>query len=283
MKSAKIIALRQLGALSTVAAALAFPTFSHAQNSVWLPAPGSGSVGLSYLSQDADRFYIGGNLMSLPFGAIKIKTTTLAAQYAIADGVVVDAKLPFARRTSGLGSDSGTGDARVGLTWRFVDEYERSGAPTVAVRAGAIIAGNYQTFRPDSIGDGASGYEVSLLVGRYLTPSFGIRGEVGIRDRNRGVPNQTFVSVGADLRITPSLAGSVGFSTIRNSGNLDIGGPGFTPLRFQQVAEKRNVINAGLSYSVTERTSLNGNIGKVISGRNTSKNDLYGLGVAFDF
>ncbi len=280
MKSTK---LASLSALTVVAAALAFPTLSQAQNSPWLPAPGSGSVGLSYLSQEADRFYIGGSLMSLPFGTIKIKTTTLSAQYAFADGLAVDAKLPFARRTSGLGSDSGTGDARVGVTWRFVDEFEKRGAPTVAVRAGAIIAGNYQTFRPDSIGDGASGYEVSLLVGRYLTSNFGIRGEVGIRDRNRGVPNQTFASVGADLRITPSLAGSVGFSSIRNSGNLDIGGPGFTPLRFQQVAEKRNLINAGLSYSATERISINGNIGKVTSGRNTSKNDVYSLGVSFDF
>ena len=279
----KSVNFATLTAVATVAVALAFPALSHAQNSVWLPAPGSGSVGLSYLSQEADRFYIGGSLMTLPFGTIKIKTTTLAGQYAIADGFAVDAKLPFAQRSSGLGSDSGTGDARVGLTWRFVDEFERRGAPTVAVRAGAIIAGNYQTLRPDSIDDGASGFEVSLLVGRYLTPSFGVRGEVGIRDRNRGVPNQTFLSVGADLRITPSLSGSVGFSSIRNSGNLDIGGPGFTPLRFQQVAERRNLINAGLSYSVTERISINGNIGKVTSGRNTSKNDVYSLGVAFDF
>lgn len=277
MKSAR------LTALGAIAAALAIPTLSHAQNSAWLPAPGSGSVGLSYLTQEADRFYIGGSLMALPFGTIKIKTTTLAAQYAIADGLAFDAKLPFAQRTSGLGSDSGTGDARLGVTWRFVDEFEKRGAPTVALRAGAIINGNYQTLRPDSIGDGASGYEVSLLVGRYLTPSFGVRGEVGIRDRNRGVPNQTFLSVGADLRITPSLAGSIGFSSIRNSGNLDIGGPGFTPLRFQQVAEKRNFINAGLAYSVTERISINGNIGKVTSGRNTSKNDVYSLGVSFDF
>ena len=279
----KSINFATLTAVATVAVAIAVPPLTHAQNSVWLPAPGSGSVGLSYLSQEADRFYIGGSLMTLPFGTIKIKTTTLAAQYAIADGFAVDAKLPFAQRSSGLGSDSGTGDARVGVTWRFVDEFEKRSLPTVAVRAGAIIAGNYQTFRPDSIGDGASGYEVSLLVGRYLTPSFGVRGEVGIRDRNRGVPNQTFLSVGADLRITPSLSGSVGFSSIRNSGNLDIGGPGFTPLRFQQVAEKRNFINAGLSYSVTERISINGNIGKVTSGRNTSKNDVYSLGVAFDF
>lgn len=272
----KSINFATLTAVATVAVAIAVPALTHAQNSVWLPAPGSGSVGLSYLSQEADRFYIGGSLMTLPFGTIKIKTTTLAAQYAIADGFAVDAKLPFAQRSSGLGSDSGTGDARVGVTWRFVDEFEKRSLPTVAVRAGAIIAGNYQTFRPDSIGDGASGYEVSLLVGRYLTPSFGVRGEVGIRDRNRGVPNQTFLSVGADLRITPSLSGSVGFSSIRNSGNLDIGGPGFTPLRFQQVAEKRNFINAGLSYSVTERISINGNIGKVTSGRNTSKNDEIG-------
>ena len=177
---------------------LALPIIAQAQNAVWLPAPGSGSLSLSYLSQDADRFYIGSSLMALPFGTIKLNTTTLAGQYALADGIAVDAKLPYARRTSGIGSDSGMADARVGVTWRFLDEFERRSAPSVAVRVGAIIAGNYQTQRPDSIGDGASGYEVSLLVGRYITSSFGLRGELGIRDRNKGVPNETFLSLGAD-------------------------------------------------------------------------------------
>ena len=46
--------LVKLAGLSAVASALAFPMLTHAQNSVWLPAPGSGSVGLSYLSQEAD-------------------------------------------------------------------------------------------------------------------------------------------------------------------------------------------------------------------------------------
>ena len=272
-----------LGAVGLSAAGLfAFSTLAHAENNVWLPAPGSGTVALSYVSQSADRFYIGPSLMSLPFGTIKQKTTTLSGQYSIIDGLAVDAQLPFARRTSGLGSDSGTADARVGVTYRFVDEFERKSAPTVAVRVGAIFAGNYQTQRPDSIGDGASGYELSLLVGKYITQSFGVHGEVGIRDRNRGVPTDSFVSVGADYRITPSLVASAGYLRSKKSGGLDIGGPGFTPARFQQVAEERGVVTAGVGYAVTPRVAVSLNFGRVTSGRNTSKSDIFGLGVSFD-
>lgn len=274
--------MKTLKLAAIIAGTLAVSLTAQAQNSVWLPAPGAGTVSVSYLSQDADRFYIGSSLLSLPFGTIKLNTTTLAAQYALADGIAIDAKLPYARRTSGLGSDSGVADVKVGVTWRFVDEFERRSAPSIAVRLGAIIAGNYQTQRPDSIGDGASGFEASVLIGRYLSTSVALRGELGIRDRNNGVPNETFISVGADWRITPALVASAGFTDTRASGNLDIGGPGFTPARFQQVAEKRSVANVGLSYAVTPKVSISGNIGKVTSGRNTSKSDLYSFGVAFD-
>jgi hypothetical protein len=274
--------MKNFKTISLLAAAFIASTAAHSQNSVWLPAPGSGTVALNYLSQDADRFYIGGNLMSLPFGTIKLNTTTLSGQYSLADGIAVDARLPYARRTSGIGSDSGLADTRLGVTWRFVDEFERRNAPSVAVRLGAIFAGNYETERPDSIGDGASGYELSVLVGRYITPSFSVRGELGFRDRNKGVPNETFVSVGADWRVIPALVASVGYSNTRASGNLDIGGPGFSPARFQQVAEKRGVANVGLSYAISPRFSINGNVGKVTSGRNTSKSDIYSIGVAFD-
>ena len=72
--------MKTLKLAAIIAATVAAPFVSHAQNSVWLPAPGSGSVSVSYLSQDADRFYIGSSLMSLPFGTIKLNTTTLAAK-----------------------------------------------------------------------------------------------------------------------------------------------------------------------------------------------------------
>jgi hypothetical protein len=274
--------LLKLSAAMASAAVLALPIVANAQNSVWLPAPGSGSVSLSYVSQSADRFYIGSSLMALPFGTIKLNTTTLAGQYSLADGIAIDAKLPYARRTSGIGGESAVADVKLGLTWRFLDEFESRSAPTLAVRLGAIIAGKYETQRPDSIGDGASGYEASILIGRYVTSSIGLRGELGIRDRNKGVPNETFINVGADWRITPAFVASVGFTDTRASGGLDIGGPGFSPARFQQVAEKRSVANLGLSYAISPKLSVSGNIGKVTSGRNTSKSDLYSLGVSFD-
>jgi hypothetical protein len=257
--------------------------FAYAQNAVWLPAPGSGSVSLSYVSQDADQFYIGGNLLSLPFGSIKVDTTTVGVQYGLTDALAVDAKLPYAKRTSGLGGDKGLGDARLGLTWRALDEFSTPGAPTVSLRLGGIFAGDYETQRPDSIGDGASGYEASVLVGKYLTRAFALRGELGLRVRSKEVPNETFVQVGADLRLAPGLTASAAYSVTRSSGSLDIGGPGFDPSKFQQVKEERDLVSVGLSYAVARNVGLSANIGKITNGRNTSKADVFGLGVTVDF
>ena len=154
MKSLKInaIAVAATAAIGTLT--LTATTTSFAQNAIWLPAPGSGSLALSYASAKSDRFYVGDSLMALPFGTIKQNTTTLSGIYSVVDGVAIDAKLGFARRTSGISSDSASDDTRLGVTWRFLDEYENRGAPTVAVRAGAIFKGDYETKRPDSIGDG---------------------------------------------------------------------------------------------------------------------------------
>jgi hypothetical protein len=266
------------GALLCSAASLA-----HAQNAVWLPAPGSGSVSLSYVNQDADQFYIGGNQMMLPFGSITIDTTTLGAQYGLTDALALDAKLPFAKRSSGLGDDSAVGDARLGLTWRALDEFTTLGAPTIALRFGGIFAGDYETQRPDSIGDGASGYEGSVLIGKYLTRAFALRAELGLRVRSKDVPNETFYNLGADYTVAPGLTLSAGYTGTRSSGSLDIGGPGFDPSKFQQVKEERDLVSAGLTYAVTRNVALSANIGKVTSGRNTSKSDVYGLGVNIGF
>jgi hypothetical protein len=269
--------------LLTGAIVLAAASTAHAQNAVWLPAPGSGSVSLSYISQDADQFYIGSNQTSLPFGSIKIDTTTLGANYGLTDALALDAKLPFAKRTSGLGDDSGLGDARLGITWRALDEFSTAGAPTVSLRLGGIFAGDYEVQRPDSIGDGASGYEASVLVGKYFSRAFALRGELGVRVRNEDVPNETFFTLGADVRVAPGLTLSAAYTATRSSGSLDIGGPGFDPSKFQQVKEERDLASVGLSYAVARNVSLSGNIGRVTSGRNTSKADVYGLSVNIDF
>jgi hypothetical protein len=280
MKSLRLLA--QGSAIAIAAMGMSFTTTANAQNSVWLPAPGSGNVSLSYVEQEADRFYIGESEMSLPFGTIKNKTFTLGAQFGLTDALALDAKLPSARRTSGLGKDSGIGDARLGITYRFVDEFETRGAPSVGLRLGAIIKGNYETQRPDSIGDGTSGVEASILIGKKLGP-VGLSAELGVRDRNKGVPNETFFNVSANFAIGGGFAANVGFSDTRSSGNLDIGGPGFDPSKFQQVKEERQIVSAGVSYAVTRGISLSGNVGRVIDGRNTQKADIYGVGVAFDF
>ena len=54
----------------------------------------------------------------------------------------------------------GMTDMTIGLTWRVIDEdISEAGAPSVAVRVAGIIAGDYDTGMPWSVGDGGDGFD----------------------------------------------------------------------------------------------------------------------------
>ena len=71
-------------------------------------------------------------------------------------------------------SYSGLADVNLGVTWRFLDEALSDYAlmPSVALRAGGIIAGDYQTGYINSLGDGGDGFEVSALAGKFFADRF---------------------------------------------------------------------------------------------------------------
>ena len=76
----------------------------------------------------------------------------------------------------------------------------------------------------------------------------------------------------------------MGYSSSKFGGSLDIGGPGFSPARFQQVREERGVVKFGLGYAFAGNQGLALNVAKTTSGRNTVKDDqVVGLSYAFAF
>jgi hypothetical protein len=276
-----------------VAILIGVPTIVSAQsNSPWLPIPGTGSAALSYVNQSGDSAYVMGGT-DVPISGITGGAATkykrdsygLKLSYGVSDSVAVDANLGYGKARVGVADNSsGLTDTTLGLNWRVLDEYENRSSPTVTLRVAAIVNGNYDGARLAAIGKDASGYQIGLLVGRQITPSLSVWGGLGFEDRSRGVPNATFVDLNAAYSVTPSLSLSLGYTTKRYGGDLNIAGPGFSPDRFQQVKEQRDTLRIGASYSIASNQSLSLSIGKLVSGKNTVKDDrIIGLGYVFGF
>ena len=123
-----------------------------AQGSPWIAEPGTGSVNLSFVNQDAAEFYRQTTKTTGPLGPtgahLSQNTLWFGVNYAVSDAVAFDVQSAWAASSlpgavgpsGGEESYSGLYDSNISVTWRFVDELV-SNAPSVALRVGAIIAG----------------------------------------------------------------------------------------------------------------------------------------------
>lgn len=253
-------------------------------DSPWLPIPGATRLNLSYVTQSADELYAGTSKAPLP-DDLDQDSFALAIEHGLSDRWSVFAKLGYASSDFGPAGDNDEGfsDTRLGLAWRVVDEYERAGWPTLTARAAAIIAGDYRPGTIDAIGDGASGYELALGVGKDLHPRLNVWGSLGFRDRESPVPSDWFYDLNLGFGLSSRLAAVVAYEAVRADGGTDIGGPGFSPTRFEATQEDRDLLKLGLSYAVLADLALSLNYAQVLDGRNTPISDAWGLALGYDF
>ncbi len=280
-----------------------------ADGSVWLPAPGSGTMTMSYVSQSADNMWVGKNGPNpIPFQGLDQSTVTLNGTYGFSDAVSVDISVgrsevsPKHGRPIPLETD-GITDTEVGLTWRFRDEIV-SGGPSAAVRFGAVIAGNYPTggpgpaeiggdptrvgAGPTAIGDGASGIELSGVVGKVFNNRVALSAELGIRNRSGDVPRETFMNFDAHFIVGEHLVLSTQYHIQSSSGDIDIGpppGPGAHGRHWDQfpnVAEDVNRVSVGGTL-LFNKVDIGLHWFKVLDGRNTAEFKAFGGTLTYKF
>ncbi len=87
------------------------------------------------------------------------------------------------------------------------------------------------------------------------------------------VPEATFYNVTANFNPSTKLGLSLGYSNKAYGGDLDIGGPGFTPDRFQEVNEERELIKFNLGYAFAPNQGVAFTYGTLVDGRNTVADD----------
>ncbi len=276
------------------------PAFSG--GSPWLPAPGAGSIGLSYTYQTADEYHRKtsptSSVDTVPLPSdLQQHTVLVDVKYGLFESVALDLRLGYAEsyfRQHGTlreKSPSGLGDVNFGVTYRLLDEaiVENELLPSLALRAGAIIAGDYETGSINSLGDGGEGFEISGLAGKFFADRFALSSEFGYRYRNKNIPDNLFLRLSGGVLLWERLGLSINYERIDTPwGSLDIG-PGeppgvFTPARFPEVKEEIELLGGGLTVSLTDQISLGFSYATVIAGRNTAASDVFSvsLGYAFD-
>lgn len=261
---------------------LALPLAASAEgDSPWLPIPGQLSLGVSYTQQTAKETYIGDTKLSISTitggGASEYKRTTTAvtANYGLYDAISLDATIAYGKVEVGAADDdSGILDTVIGAKWRVLDEVTSPAMPTVTLRVAAIINGNYDGARLAGLGNDASGYELAAIVGKQFNSMFSAWGEYAYQNRNNSVPDATVLDLGVSFTFVPQWNTSLTYTAKRYSGDLDIGGAGFTPARFQEVKDEHNTAKLTVGYAVAGNQGVSLTYGKSVgSGRNTGVED----------
>ncbi|MCY4094806.1 MAG: hypothetical protein OXG05_06720 [Gammaproteobacteria bacterium] len=280
-----------------------------ADGSVWLPTPGTGTMTVSYVSQSADKMWVGKNGPNpIPFRGLDQSTITVNGSYGFSDAVSMDLSIGRSEVSPKNGgpiplSTDGLTDAELGVTWRFLDEVVTGGV-SAAVRFGAILAGNYDVggfgpaevmgdpnrvgAGPTAIGDGASGIELSGIVGKIFNNRIAISAELGLRNRSGNVPRETFMNLDAHLITGERLVLSAQYHIQASSGDIDIGpppGPGAHGMHWDQfpfVAEDINRVSLGGTV-VLDSIDIGLHWFKVLDGRNTAEFDAFGGTLTYNF
>ena len=268
--------------------------------SPWLPAPGAGFVNLSYVSQNANEFYFSDDKRPTPGGGFNLgqHTVWVNGMYGFSDAIAIDFRVGAARSyanpnfgpTGGRDNYSGVTDSNIGVTWRIVDELVKPSLPSVALRGGAIIEGSYTPGYINSIGDGASGLEVSALAGKYFADMFAVSGEVGYRVRDEDVPSDVFLNVSGGM-LFENIGLSVNYKLVDAQSGIQIGGAefmaagaaGLSTRPFPRVEEDIQFLSGTVSLNVSDQTNLAVTYGEVIDGRNTSKSKVWSVTMGYLF
>lgn len=262
-----------------------------ADGSVWLPDPQTGYASLSFVLQSADEFYRAAELRPTPGDGEDLSqgTVWLNLDYAFADGWAIDGQTGWARSSfitgpgipATVASPSGVVDSRIGITRRLVDEVS-SALPSIAVRIGSVVAGNYETGHINSLGDGGSGYEASVIAGRFLGGRVGVNAEFGYRDRGDDIPVEHFANITSLLLLGDTLTVALEYRWIDSRSGLDIEEPPFTPTLFPAVQEDQRSIGLRI-FTNLGAMGVNVFCARVVDGRNTAASDIFGVTLSRPF
>jgi len=270
--------------ISTVALNLASAALANGI-SPWTPAAGSGEAEISYTRQHADDFNPGDARAPLP-ARLSQYSVLLSVSYGIAQRLTADIKIGDAKTGfvtdpvwSPDGGLDGLNDVFIGIRYKMLDEAD--GAPfTATLGLAGIIDGDYTTGALSAIGDGGSGGQAGVALGRSIGP-VSLSGSIGHRTRSNNIPDEVFGALNASISPVSGVLLYGGVSFADSTSGIDIGGPAFSPARFSEVEEDYKILSGGASASLADAISANIGYGQKFDGRNTVRSEFLRVGLSY--
>lgn len=263
---------------------VASPTF--ADGSPWLPAHGSTSLSVELSRGSSDEFFIGDNSTDI-MGDLDSTFLWLNASYGYDDIWAFDFRTGYARvtfETNPIDQDD-VADTSFGVSYQFINEFDNEdGWPTISTRVGITIGGDYVTDQIDSIGDGASGIDLSLLVGKSITPEIALSGDLTFRQRNDDVAEAIkYLFSGFYTTPIPRVGLQLALAGTRTDSDIDIGGPGFGVDQFPQTDRDSDWLILGVNGGFSNGIGVGFTLANVLSGRNVADTNVGTFSVSYSF
>jgi hypothetical protein len=263
--------------------------------SAWVPLAHEFKVTPGFSFSTFDEFWMKDTKIDNPPNGKSLNQYTpyLSLEYGILPNLAADATVGYSiTDTDAFGGDSddGLADSNIGLRYRIIDENNARyhWLPTLTVRIGGIIAGTYDENLPFSAGDGANGFEGSLLFGKAIGHSgFGCYGDIGYRVRENPVPDDLFGTVGIYQQCGPVTL-TFGYRHVQGLSGLNIGGAGFDPSAgdshgFPALREINQIVEGGVTYTDHGGRSYQFTVGGNVDGKNTGEKLILGFNATFPF
>lgn len=264
------------------------PTLAWSDGSPWLPADGRTTIGVNLTSGSTDEFFFGEESIDL---GTDLNGTFLwfTASYGYDDVWAFDIRAGYA--STNLDSNPSAldredfADTSIGASYQFINEFEAdNGLPTISGRIGYTVGGDYETDVLEAIGDGASGFDVSLLVGKSLTPQFAVFGDLTYRQRDSGVADGLkYIFTLYYSSPVPRLGFQVAAAGIRTDSSIDISDPGFDQSQFPETNRDSDFLIVGGDYSFTNGIGVGVSYTALLDGRNVANTDIASFSLNYSF
>ena len=250
--------------------------------SPWVPGEGNLSVSTFTTYQDFDSLYARTNRVRFPAKRMRQINSAVRFEYGITERIAADLTLGYAGTKSKVfGTVDGLDDTQLGVTFQLIDEfaYEQVWLPSAAIRVGGIIEGSYDALAfPAAPGDGASGWEVELSVGKTLPYGLGFSMTGGYRDRDEGVPADWHARVETFLTLLDRVTLSAAYDDRRSLSGFSLGDPDFDPTRqAPRLDEDVANVDVGLGYTDGAGRYWGVYYAWTVWGRNTGIKEIAGV------
>jgi len=254
----------------------------------WTLPQGQGGVTALYLFETFDTFYRGKERRALPFRELDQHTTSLLFTYGVSDDLTLDVSLGYTETHGDIrGQEGGINDSRLALRHRLLNEFDQieSILPTLTLSTALIVPGNYdETGFPIAPGDGAFGFESSILAGKVFGQSgFALSGELGWRLREGAVPEDFFTRAAVMYTVMDSLTTSITYYHDQALGGVELSDNNFNPQIAPQLKQISDIIEFGIGYTHSSEVYLGLFYAITLDGRNTGDKDIAGFAISYPF